>query len=59
MFQIGRSNISGPPKIGSSWDAFWPYLVVGVGGGIATLAWSGFLVMELIEGIKFVVSILR
>jgi hypothetical protein len=58
MFQIGRPNIKGPPKSSSSGDAFWPYLVFGV-GGIATLVWSGFLVVELFEAIKFVVSVLR
>jgi hypothetical protein len=58
MFQIGRPNIKGPPKSWSSWDTFWPYLVFGV-GGIATLAWSGFLVVQLFEAIKFVVSVLR
>jgi hypothetical protein len=58
MSQIGRSNIKGPPKIWSSWDAFWPYIVLGV-GGIVTLAWSGFLLVGLFEAIRFVVSVLR
>jgi len=57
MFQIGRSTIKSPPAIWSPWNTCWPYLV-GI-GGIATLAWCGFLLVELLEAIKFVVSILR